>query len=138
MTQFNLETTNKLTVQSYKSGEINIALSGSPEISESPDAIRSMTNSFILTPSQIISDWHYQEVTDLTHESFDPLIEQQPELVLLGTGENLCFPNQQALQSFHKAGIGVEVMNTASACRTFNVLVSENRHVIAGFLMLKM
>ena len=47
-----------------------------------------------------------------------------------------CRPRQEALQSFHKAGIGVEVMNTASACRTFNVLVSENRYVIAGLLQI--
>ena len=64
-------------------------------------------------------------MADFNIESFKPLIDQQPELVILGTGKNLTFPDHQALQAFHQAGIGVEVMNTASACRTFNVLVSE-------------
>jgi len=135
MTQFNLETTEKLTIQSYESGEINIALSGNHQSSENSNSTQRMTSSFILTPSQIIEDWAYNDVADFTPESFQVLIAQQPELVLLGTGMKLTFPNQQTLQAFHKAGIGVEVMNTASACRTFNVLVSENRFVIAGFLI---
>lgn len=136
MTQFNLETTEKLTVQSYDSGEINIALSGNhPEGSHS-SALQCMTDSFILTPSRIIKDWRYKDVAEFTIDSFKPLIDQQPELVILGTGAKLTFPNHQILQSFQQAGIGVEVMNTASACRTFNVLVSENRYVIAGLLMI--
>ena len=136
MTQFNLETTNKLSIQSYDDGEINIALSGSQAELESSNAVQCMTRSFILTPSQIIKDWNYNDVAEFTLDSFQPLIDQQPELVILGTGKTLTFPNHQILQSFQLAGIGVEVMNTASACRTFNVLVSENRYVIAGLLII--
>jgi len=136
MTQFNLETTEKLTIQSYSSGEINIAMSGNHAEGINSNTLQCMTNSFILTPSRIIKDWSYKDVGEFTIDSFKPLIEQQPELVILGTGEKLTFPNHQILQSFQQAGIGVEVMNTASACRTFNVLVSENRHVIAGLLII--
>ena len=135
MTQFNLETTEKLTIQSYNNGEINIALSGNQADHEASGSVQCMTDSFILTPSQIIKDWRYNDVAEFTLDSFKPLIDQQPELVILGTGEKLTFPNHQILQSFQQAGIGVEVMNTASACRTFNVLVSENRYVIAGLLI---
>jgi len=136
MTQFNLETTNKLSIQSYQDGEINIALSGNQAELESSSAVQCMTRSFILTPSQIIKDWVYNDVAEFTLDSFQPLIDQQPELVILGTGKTLTFPNHQILQSFQLAGIGVEVMNTASACRTFNVLVSENRYVTAGLLII--
>ncbi len=140
MTQFNLETTHKLAIQSYDSGEINITLSGNLETSGSNETagqrIQSMTSSFILTPNQIIEQWQYSAVSEWSLESFKPLISQQPELVILGTGKNLSFPDHEALQSFHQAGIGVEVMNTASACRTFNVLVSENRFVVAGLLII--
>lgn len=136
MTQFNLETTEKLTIQSYNNGEINIALSGNYAEHEGAASIQCMTDSFILTPSQIIKDWLYKDVAEFTIDSFKPLIEQQPELVILGTGEKLTFPDHKTLQSFQLAGIGVEVMNTASACRTFNVLVSENRYVIAGLLII--
>ncbi len=140
MTQFNLETTHKLAIQSYNSGEINIALSGNLETNGDNETagnrIQSMKHSFILTPNQIIEQWRYSTVSEWSLESFKPLISQKPELVILGTGKNLTFPEQQALQSFHQAGIGVEVMNTASACRTFNVLVSENRFVVAGLLII--
>ncbi len=136
MTQFNLETTHKLTIQSYESGEINIALSGNQSNGSTDRPIQSMKSSFILTPNEIIEHWQYKTVDEWSLNSFEPLISQQPELVILGTGKHLSFPEYQALQSFHLAGIGVEVMNTASACRTFNVLVSENRFVVAGFLMI--
>lgn len=136
MTQFNLETTHKLAIQSYDSGEINIALSGNQDGKAAGKRIQSMKNSFILTPNQIIEQWQYNAVSEWSLESFKPLISQQPELVILGTGKDLTFPDHQALQSFHQAGVGVEVMNTASACRTFNVLVSENRFVVAGLLII--
>ncbi|VAW95854.1 hypothetical protein MNBD_GAMMA23-1657 [hydrothermal vent metagenome] len=142
MTQFNLETTHKLAIQSYDSGVINIALSGNQELDGESDSdatgkrIQSMKSSFILTPNQIIEQWQYNAVSEWSLESFEVLISQQPELIILGTGKNLTFPDHQALQCFHQAGIGVEVMNTASACRTFNVLVSENRFVVAGLLII--
>lgn len=136
MTQFNLEITEKLTIQSYNSGEINIALSGNQAEADVSNSIQRMTESFILTPGRVIKDWLYNDVSEFTLDSFKPLIEHQPELVILGTGKTLTFPNHQILQSFQQAGIGVEVMNTASACRTFNVLVSENRFVIAGLLQI--
>ena len=139
MTQFNLETTSKLSVQSYSDKHIDIALAGSlPSSSGGVDddsSISRMTNSFILTPSQVIQDWTYSNVDDFTAGSFDLLLQQQPELILLGTGSKIQFPSQQLLQNVHQAGIGIEVMNNASACRTFNVLVSENRFVVAGFLI---
>lgn len=136
MTQFNLETTAKLSIQGYSTGELNIALAGNLSANEATETLRRMTSSFILTPNKIIDNWLYKDVSEWTIESFKPLLEQQPELVLLGTGAKLTFPAQQILQSFHQAGIGVEVMNTASACRTFNVLVSENRFVVAGLLII--
>lgn len=135
MTQFNLETTARLSIHSYTNEEINIALSGRHLDADNPDQTQRMTNSFILTPTEIIPNWRYNSVAELTADSFEKLIEPQPELVILGTGQTLRFPRQQILKAFHQAGIGIEVMNTASACRTYNVLVSENRFVIAGFLI---
>ena len=136
MTQFNLETTHKLVIQSYDRGEINIALSGNQDTEAANRRTQSMKSSFILTPNQIIEQWQYSAADEWSLESFKPLVSQQPELVILGTGKSLTFPDHQALQCFHQAGIGVEVMNTASACRTFNVLVSENRFVVAGLLLI--
>ena len=134
MTQFQLETTEKLTIKSYQDDKVDIALSGNQDDAANNN-IRSLSSSFILTPQQIIAPWPYREVDELDSAGFSAIIEQRAEVVIIGTGKNLSFPDHQALQAFHQAGIGVEVMNTASACRTFNVLVAENRFVIAGILI---
>ena len=59
------------------------------------------------------------------------LLELQPEVVLVGTGQRQVFPAPAFGAQFLKAGIGFEAMSTGAACRTFNVLVSEQRLVVA-------
>jgi uncharacterized protein len=64
---------------------------------------------------------------------FDParILALDPELVLLGTGQRQIFPAARFRTQFLSAGIGFEVMDTGAACRTFNVLVAEQRRVVA-------
>jgi uncharacterized protein len=59
------------------------------------------------------------------------ILEFAPELVLLGTGQRQIFPAATLRAQFLSAGIGFEVMDTGAACRTFNVLVAEQRRVVA-------
>jgi uncharacterized protein len=59
------------------------------------------------------------------------ILELSPELVLLGTGQRQIFPAAHLRAQFLSAGIGFEVMDTGAACRTFNVLVAEQRRVVA-------
>jgi uncharacterized protein len=59
----------------------------------------------------------------------------QPELILLGTGARQTFPPATFGTPFLRAGIGVEVMDTGAACRTYNVLVMEQRRVVALLLI---
>jgi uncharacterized protein len=66
---------------------------------------------------------------DSTHAAL--LLELQPEVVLVGTGQRQVFPAPAFGAQFLKAGIGFEAMSTGAACRTFNVLVSEQRLVVA-------
>jgi uncharacterized protein len=54
--------------------------------------------------------------------------------VIIGTGERQHFLPPLLMMEFHGQGIGAEVMSTAAACRTFNVLVSEGRNVVAALL----
>ena len=65
--------------------------------------------------------------------AFDPapLLALEPELVLIGTGQRQIFPAASFRAQFLNAGIGFEVMDTGAACRTFNVLVTEQRRVAA-------
>jgi uncharacterized protein len=74
-------------------------------------------------------------VDELKPEHAARLLELKPELVLLGTGPRQIFPAPAFGARFLQAGIGFEVMDTGAACRTFNVLVSEQRAVVALLML---
>ncbi len=90
--------------------------------------------SLILTPWQLDTGWPPATVAELEARHLEPLTALEPELVLLGTGERLVFPDRSLLVALIGAGIGVEVMDTAAACRTFNVVMAEDRRVVAALL----
>ena len=71
----------------------------------------------------------------LAAEHAPQLLELKPEVVLLGTGRRQVFPAAAFGVQFLQAGIGFEVMDTGAACRTFNVLVGEQRHVAALLIL---
>lgn len=84
-----------------------------------------------LTPEQIVASWKPAPLADLTETDFKPLLEHAPELVIVGSGATNEFPPRQLMFSFARLGIGLEVMDTAAAARTFNVLAGEGRRVAA-------
>jgi uncharacterized protein len=63
------------------------------------------------------------------------LAAASPEIVLLGTGNVFGFPPPAVLAPLHRAGIGVEVMDTKAACRTYNILLGEGRRVVAALIV---
>jgi len=89
---------------------------------------------FILNGQQIVPEWRVNSIGDICEETLQTIFDMQPELVLIGCGKVQAFlpPATQAL--FFRRNISVEVMVTDAACRTFNVLVSEGRNVIAALL----
>ncbi|MBU3735478.1 MAG: hypothetical protein FGM62_00730, partial [Methylobacterium sp.] len=66
---------------------------------------------------------------------FEYLAGLAPELVLLGTGLRHCFAHPRLSRALSEAGIGLECMDTAAACRTYNILMSEGRHVAAALII---
>ncbi|MBO7411521.1 MAG: hypothetical protein J6T92_06305 [Ottowia sp.] len=68
-------------------------------------------------------------------EDFALLAEGQPDVVLFGSGGRLRFPPQPWLAPLAQAGISLETMSTAAACRTWNVLAGEGRRVAAALLL---
>ena len=94
----------------------------------------SYKESVILTPDSVIAGWPVAHFADISQETLKVLLELEPELVLVGTGTHQHFPEPELLMMFYRAGIGVEVMNTQAACRTFNILVMEERKVVAGLI----
>lgn len=81
-----------------------------------------------------IEDWHAAEAADLGHDHFARLLRHHPELVIYGSGARLRFPAASLLHALIDAGVGVETMDTAAACRTYNVLAAEGRRVVAALL----
>lgn len=93
-----------------------------------------ISRSIILTPERII-DWPPASFDELAEAHFDAINALTPELVLLGTGPRQQFPSPALTRALTDSGIGVEVMNTAAACRTYNILMAEGRHVAAALLL---
>ncbi len=96
---------------------------------------RDYHRSVILAPDRLVDDWRPQQHDDLTARDLEPILGMRPEILLLGTGSTLRFPAAGLTAELLEAGIGVEVMDTAAACRTFNILLSEDRHVVAALLL---
>ncbi len=100
-------------------------------------AIRDITytTSLAVSPTGIITDWGPGSPHALQSSDLEILAELEPELILLGTGQQQVFPDQSVLKPIIDKGVGYEIMNTGAACRTFNILVAEGRIVVAGLIL---
>jgi uncharacterized protein len=78
--------------------------------------------------------WSAENFESLTQASFDELLPFTPELVLFGSGKRIQFPATKLLQGLIHQRIGVETMDNGAACRTFNVLAGEGRHVVLALI----
>jgi uncharacterized protein len=90
-------------------------------------------SSLIVTPDQVVP-WDVSEFARITLQDFEKLKALQPEILLLGTGPTQRFPHPRLTAPLAEAGIGVEVMDLKAACRTYNILVAEERKVAAALL----
>jgi uncharacterized protein len=98
-------------------------------------ANQSFTGSVIVPWTGPIQAWAPADFNALTQLHFDELLQLQPELVIFGSGAKLRFPSPALLSGLIARRIGVESMDSAAACRTYNVLVSEGRTVVAALLL---
>ena len=89
----------------------------------------------VVTPEKVLADWPARDFAALEESHFARLLELKPEVLLLGTGPRLCFPHPRLYRQLTDARISVECMDTPAACRTYNILVAEDRRVIAAILL---
>jgi uncharacterized protein len=87
----------------------------------------------IVTPERLLP-WEAQSFDGLTEEDFQPLLELAPEILLIGTGPKQRFPHPRLTRRLTDKRIGVEAMDLRAACRTYNILMSEERRVAAALL----
>ena len=89
----------------------------------------------VLSAGAIATGWAASGFDGLTAADFAQLLAHKPEVVLFGAGATIRFPHPRLTKPLTDAGIGVEVMDTPAACRTFNILAAEGRSVVAALLL---
>jgi len=96
---------------------------------------RRLTRSFLLTPRRLIEDWPPDSFEHLTEADLHAVAQLDCPIVLLGTGTRQRFPATALLRELIERRIGVEVMDSQAACRTYNILMSEGREVAAALIV---
>ncbi len=91
--------------------------------------------SLVMTASTMHCPWSVTSLQHLDHEALTPIFESKPSVVLLGTGSDQLFPEAEVYGLFGQLGIGLEVMDNGALCRTFNILVAEDRNVTAAIIL---
>jgi uncharacterized protein len=91
--------------------------------------------SLVVTPQLIHDAWSVTSIDSMSADALNFLLTLKPEILLLGTGATHRFPVPAFMREFARAQIGVESMDTAAACRTFNILMAEGRNVIAAIIV---
>jgi uncharacterized protein len=109
-------------IRSYSSEEVRVG----------ETVIRS---SCLVMADRIVADWRPQTVAQLVAADMEAIVAMQPEVVVLGSGPRQEFPEPEILSAILSRGIGCEVMDTGAACRTYNILASEGRSVVAALLL---
>ncbi len=128
------------SIRAYGPGEVTVILphepsDGGPDKAP-PNRQETLRRSIIITPRSLVRDWPPQRFEDIEEHHFDAIIELQPEIVLFGSGDTLRWPDRRLTAPLLSRRIGVEVMDTAAACRTYNILMADERNVAAALLMI--
>lgn len=121
--KFTLDTSGRGNlIRAYASGAVHV---GS----------RTLVRSCIVSAERIIEHWAPQDVARLTPEDFEPVLELQPEIVVLGTGRVQRFPPAAVRGAFARRRVGLEAMDMGAACRTYNLLLQDQRRVVAALII---
>lgn len=94
-----------------------------------------LSTSMVVMPGKLIRNWPPREPNELTSQHLETVVGEAPELILLGTGDRQHFPPAAVAAVALQKEIGLEVMDTAAACRTYNILAAEGRTVAAALII---
>jgi len=95
---------------------------------------RLLSGPLLMSATRMVENWPPGMVADVTPEHLQAIFEFSAEVVLIGTGKQQAFLPPAMAALFYEQGMGLEVMTTPAACRTFNVLISEGRDVVAALM----
>ena len=117
--EFTKEVTDALLVRSCEPGRIRIGETWHDE-------------HLIIARDRVIAPWQVEDPAGITTTTLEQALELQPEILLIGTGSNYVMCDVLLIGELARRGVGTEIMDTAAACRTYNVLVHEQRSVVAA------
>ncbi|MDG1463376.1 MAG: MTH938/NDUFAF3 family protein [Gammaproteobacteria bacterium] len=120
--QLTLENASGIVIQSWSSGVLKI----------NDDIISS---NCMVHNDKVFTNWQPAAIATMNLTDFAQALELKPEVILFGTGESQLFPNIELMTLIMQQGIAFEAMDTAAACRTFNVLNGESRSVVAALIV---
>ena len=95
---------------------------------------KSFTQSLVVASTRLNENWNIADIKLLTSSHIEEILSFRPELVIIGTGNRLVFPEIEIYSGIIKHGIGVDFMDTGAACRTYNVLLSEGRRIALALM----
>ncbi|MBT8430478.1 MAG: Mth938-like domain-containing protein [Gammaproteobacteria bacterium] len=110
------------TIKAYEPGRVQIR-------------DRHFSTSLIVLRDQLLADWQARSALALRAADLEPVLDKRPEVLILGTGETQVFPDPATFATLMDSGIGFEVMDNAAACRTYNVLVAEDRRAALALIL---
>lgn len=116
--KFTQDPVSTVTVRKLEHGEIKVG----------NDIIR---QDLVLRNDQVIAGWQVTDIATITMQQLEPYIAESTEVVLMGTGWSNQIPSRELVFAMARRGVGFEFMDTPAACRTFNILISEDREVAA-------
>jgi uncharacterized protein len=87
---------------------------------------------FLAAAQTLLIDWPAQDPASLTAQLLEPIWALEPQVVLLGSGAQRHFPDKAIRRAFSERGVALEPMDLGAACRTYNVLLQEDRPVVAA------
>jgi uncharacterized protein len=89
------------------------------------------SSDFALTADGPVTEFSVPDIAELKEAHLATLLEMEPELIIIGTGWQPVLPPRELVFAMARRGVGIEVMDTPAACRTFNILVAEGRRPAA-------
>jgi uncharacterized protein len=96
---------------------------------------RRIEHSVAISATRVIENVAAHSVDEIDTATIATILDLNPEVVLLGTGDRAIFPRAEIAVEFLRRGVGLETMDNAAAARTFNVLIGEGRQAVAMFLL---
>lgn len=112
--------------------DVNVVLGYAPDAVQLRDRV--LRASAVITRDRVL-DWPVGTFAELTTSALDRVLALEPELVLLATGATQRFPEPEAYAHVHARGVGFEVMDVGAACRTYNLLVADERRVALALIL---